>query len=124
MDHDNSALTWFQVPAADFRRAVDFYNAVLQTKLREETMADETMGLFPYQEGGVGGAVTLAPNLKPGENGTNVFLRVNGELNEALDRVAKAGGKLLTPKTKLPGMGYYAVIRDTEGNRIGLHSPN
>jgi predicted enzyme related to lactoylglutathione lyase len=124
MDHSNSALTWFQVPAADFRRAVNFYNAVLQTQLREETMADETMGLFPYQEGGVGGAVTLAPYLKPGENGTNVFLLVKGELNEALDRVAKAGGKLLTPKTELPGMGHYAVIRDTEGNRIGLHSPN
>lgn len=124
MDHSNSALTWFQVPAVDFRRAVNFYNAVLQTTLREETMADETMGLFPYQEGGVGGAVTLASYLKPGENGTNVFLLVKGELNDALDRVAKAGGKLLTPKTELPGMGHYAVIRDTEGNRIGLHSPN
>lgn len=124
MDHENSALTWFQVPAVDFRRAVSFYNAVLQKTLREETMDGDVMGLFPYTDGGVGGAVTQAAYLQPSENGTNVFLRVDGELNEALDRVAKAGGKLLTPKTALPGMGYYAIIRDTEGNRIGLHSPN
>ena len=124
MDHDNSALTWFQVPAVDFKRAVNFYNAVLQKQLREETFDGEPMGLFPYTGGGIGGAVTLAPYLKPSEDGTNVFLRVDGELNEALDRVAKAGGRLLTPKTELPGMGHYAIIRDTEGNRIGLHSLN
>lgn len=119
----NSSITWFQVPAADFARAVKFYNAVLNTELREETMMDERMGIFPYEEGGVSGAVTFAPYLKPGMDGNNVFLKVQGELEEALERVWNAGGKVLTGKTALgPDMGHFAVIRDTEGNRIGLHS--
>jgi len=40
-----------------------------------------------------------------------------------LARVASLGGKLLTPKTALPpGMGFFAHIEDSEGNRVGLHA--
>src|ERR1700757_2306393 len=40
-----------------------------------------------------------------------------------LPRVPKAGGEVLLPRTALPdGMGYFAQIRDTEGNRVGLHA--
>lgn len=40
-----------------------------------------------------------------------------------LDRVEGAGGKILMPKTAI-GMdaGYFAMISDTDGNTVGLHS--
>lgn len=120
-----SAITWFQVPAVDFTRAVKFYSTVLQQELREETMGDEHMGIFPFQDGGVGGAVTVSPTLKPAPAGINVFLLVEGDIDAPLSRVAAAGGSIVQPKTPLaPDMGHFAVIRDTEGNRIGLHSFN
>ena len=124
MSKNLNAITWFQVPAADFTRAVKFYSSVLRKELREETMLGERMGIFPYDGEGVSGAVTEAPYLKPSLDGNNVFLSVDGELDEALARVEAAGGHVMTPKTKLgPDMGHFAVICDTEGNRIGLHSP-
>ena len=123
MSKNTSAITWFQIPAADFQRAVRFYSSVLNTQLREETMLDERMGIFPHEEGGVGGAVTEAPYLKPGMDGNNIFLLVKDGVDQALERVWNAGGKVLTGKTALgPDMGHFAVIRDTEGNRIGLLS--
>lgn len=123
MSKNPSAITWFQVPAADFKRAVKFYATVLQKPLREETMLGERMGIFPYQEGGISGAVTEAEYLKPSLDGNNVFLLVDDELDRALARVESAGGQVMTPKTPLgPDMGHFAVICDTEGNRIGLHS--
>jgi len=40
-----------------------------------------------------------------------------------LDRIEKAGGKIIVPKTQIsPEHGYMAVFIDTEGNRIALHS--
>jgi predicted enzyme related to lactoylglutathione lyase len=123
MSNTTSAITWFQVPAVDFKRAVKFYNVVLQKELREETMDGERMGIFPYETGGISGAVTEAGYLKPSADGNNLFLLVEGELDQALTRAKTAGGKVLTPKTLLgPGMGHYGVILDSEGNRIGLHS--
>ena len=119
----NNAITWFQIPASDFSRAVKFYGAVLKKPLREETMLGERMGIFPYDGEGVSGAVTEANYLKPSLDGNNVFLLVEGELNQALSRVEAAGGHVMTPKTLLgPDMGHFAVICDTEGNRVGLHS--
>ncbi|HET7176957.1 MAG TPA: VOC family protein [Gammaproteobacteria bacterium] len=118
-----NAITWFQIPASDFGRAVKFYSAVLKKPLREETMLGERMGIFPYDGEGVSGAVTEASYLKPSLDGNNIFLQVDGELDQALQRVETAGGHVMTPKTALgPDMGHFAVICDTEGNRVGLHS--
>ena len=38
----------------------------------------------------------------------------------AIKKVEAAGGKVVTPKTPIPGMGAYARIADTEGNVLGL----
>ncbi|HEV2111625.1 MAG TPA: VOC family protein, partial [Gammaproteobacteria bacterium] len=110
MSKPANAITWFQIPATDFGRAVKFYTAVLKKPLREETMLGERMGIFPYDGEGVSGAVTEASYLKPSLDGNNVFLLVDGEINEALTRVEAAGGHIMTPKTLLgPDMGHFAV---------------
>jgi len=120
---NHNAITWFQIPVTDFGRAVKFYSEVLKKPLREETMMGERMGIFPYEGEGVSGALTEASYLKPSLDGNNLFLLVEGEINDALSRVEAAGGHVMTPKTKLVAdMGHFAVICDTEGNRVGLHS--
>ncbi|MGI8952138.1 MAG: hypothetical protein ACR2FN_11200 [Chitinophagaceae bacterium] len=40
-----------------------------------------------------------------------------------MNKVEEAGGKIIVPKTEIsPEYGFMAVIIDTEGNRIALHS--
>jgi predicted enzyme related to lactoylglutathione lyase len=52
-----------------------------------------------------------------------VYLNANPDLQDVLDRVERAGGKIMVPKTQIsPEYGYMAVIIDTEGNRIAFHS--
>lgn len=41
--------------------------------------------------------------------------------NEA-NRAAQAGGKICQPKMAIGQYGYIALIEDSEGNMIGLHS--
>jgi predicted enzyme related to lactoylglutathione lyase len=64
-----------------------------------------------------------AEGYEPAVAGTVVYLNLE-DIRPALGRVAKAGGEVLLPLTELPeGMGVFAQIRDTEGNRVGLFSP-
>jgi predicted enzyme related to lactoylglutathione lyase len=120
--HANTAITWFEIPAKDLERAVWFYESVLQQSLKRETMGPSAMAVFPYREPGIGGALTHAPNLSPAKDGSVIYLRTQ-RLDETLERVTRAGGRIVLEKTALPdGMGAFAHFVDCEGNRVGLHA--
>jgi len=76
-------------------------------------------------ENGVGGAVVDSGGFhKPSAtDGSLIYLNGNPDLQNILNRVVNAGGTIMVPKMEIsPEYGYMAVIMDTEGNRIGLHS--
>ena len=113
---------WFEIPAREFDRATRFYEEVLGVSLRRETMGPMTLGVFPHAEPQSSGCVMAGPGLEPGTTGTILYLNARGRLREALAATPAAGGRVVLPVTELPeGMGRFAHILDTEGNRIGLH---
>lgn len=119
----NNVAVWFEIPAANFERAVGFYEAVFGTALKRETMMGTQLAVFPYEQPGNSGCVIQGQGYKPGADGAVVYLRAEGDLAVPLGKVEKAGGKVALPKTALPeGMGYFAHFVDSEGNRVGLHS--
>lgn len=74
---------------------------------------------------GVGGAIVYSGGFhKPSTtDGPLIYLNANPDVQIILDRVEKAGGKILVPKTPISDeFGFMAVIVDSEGNRIALHS--
>jgi predicted enzyme related to lactoylglutathione lyase len=48
-----------------------------------------------------------------------IVVNVNS-VDDALDKIQKAGGKVVLPKQKVGDFGYYARFSDTEGNIVGL----
>lgn len=117
-------INWFEIPAADFERAVRFYEAVFAVELRRDNWNSGPFAVFPYTEPATGGAVCHMETLLPGPCGTVVYLDGGDDLAVPLSRVAGAGGKVVMPKTLLPhDIGYIALFEDSEGNRVGLHSP-
>jgi predicted enzyme related to lactoylglutathione lyase len=119
---DKSALSWFEIPAADLNRATRFYQTVVGRELTAATIGSEALAIFPYTRPGVGGCLIAGNGYAPGANGTVVYLPVDA-LDAALERAARAGGKVALGRTALPdGMGFYAHIVDSEGNRVGLHA--
>ena len=118
-----NVAVWFEIPAKNFERAASFYETIFATKLKREAFSDKQMGVFPYERPGVSGCVMEAPELAGKEGGTVVYLNCNDHLAEIAGRVEKAGGKLLTPRIEIGGgMGSFFHIRDSEGNRVGLHA--
>ncbi|OGG05438.1 MAG: glyoxalase [Candidatus Glassbacteria bacterium RIFCSPLOWO2_12_FULL_58_11] len=116
-------ISWFEIPAADFDRAVKFYKKVLGHELQVVEMGPAKMGMFPAEPPSTGGAVVRAEGYSPGDRGTMVYFYVGDDLSDALKRVEPAGGKVVVPKTLISeDHGYFAVFKDTEGNKVGLHS--
>jgi uncharacterized protein len=120
----SNLINWFEIPVVDFDRALNFYRWVLQTEIEVVDCGEEKMGCFPWDGEGVTGAISLAPGFLPSENGVQITFEGGDDLNYFLDRVEKAGGKIVRPKTKIEaeGRGYFAQFMDTEGNRLGVYS--
>ncbi len=112
-------ISWVEIPTENFERGVKFYNSVLKLELEVIDCGEEKMACFPGGEG----AVSYAPNFKPGENGALVSFNAENDLENAIERVKKNGGKIIQPKTKIEaeGRGYFAVFIDCEGNKVGLY---
>lgn len=123
----SNVISWFEIPSIDLDRATVFYEKIFSTKLNAVDMPNIRMRMFPLENmmTGVGGAVVDSNGFhKPsGTEGPLIYLNANPDVQEILERVVSAGGQILVPKTPIsPEYGFMAVIIDTEGNRIGLHS--
>lgn len=121
-----NAISWFEIPASDLERAQKFYEAVFGVTLSSLDLPNIKMRLFPLDDAmGVGGAIVDSGGFhKPSlTDGPLIYLNGNPDVQRVLDKVENAGGKIMVPKTEIsPEYGYMAVIIDSEGNRIGLHS--
>lgn len=115
-------VSWVEIPAVDFIRAVQFYNTVLEIELQVSDFGSEKMACFPSGEG----AISFAPDFYPSKDGVLVSLNTGNDLENTMLRIEKNGGKIVQPKTKIEAenLGYFAVFIDCEGNKLGLYGDN
>jgi uncharacterized protein len=119
-------INWFDLPATDMARAMQFYQTITGRPLRREAFGapGEEMAVFEAPDAqGVTGALVYSPHAKPATQGTLIYLNAGSSMQACLDRVKAAGGSIVIGKTALPqDIGYIAHIIDSEGNKVGLHS--
>ena len=78
------------------------------------------MAFFPYSEGpGISGALAKGEIYKPSVEGSLIYLSTNN-IDETMAKAIQHGGQELFPKTAVPGIGFSAEFKDSEGNRIAL----
>jgi predicted enzyme related to lactoylglutathione lyase len=115
----NKIISWVEIPASNFNRAVEFYTAVLNIEYTLVEGKNEKMACFTSGEG----AISQAPNFQPSKNGALVSFDAGSDLDSSLEKVTIMGGKVIRAKTKIDaeGRGYFATVLDSEGNQIGLY---
>jgi predicted enzyme related to lactoylglutathione lyase len=108
----------FEIPATDPERTVEFYKKVFGWT------AQKYPGPFQYwllktgedNEPGINGAIT-----EKSETVTATTNTISVPIFEdAAKKIVEAGGKVLMPKTAVPGIGYMAYCKDPEGNTFGI----
>ena len=122
----DNAISWFEIGTTNLDRATKFYEAIFGVSLIPMDMPGLKMRMFPIDDmmKGIGGALVDGDFHKPSAtDGPLIYLNGNPDVQQVLDKVEAAGGSIMVPKTEIsPEHGFMAVIVDTEGNRIGLHS--
>ena len=120
-------LCWADIPVTNLNRAIKFYSAVLGSDVRRISDGKIEYGLLPHQEQNASACLCLRSDSggidnRPSANGPLIYLLVEGRLAEAVEAARKNGGKILRDRQQIGEHGFRAVIIDSEGNRIALHT--
>jgi uncharacterized protein len=119
----NHLSNWIEIPAVDIVRARAFYETVLQVELTPFEQGDLRYAFFPARSVHNTGALVQGPGYVPSTQGPLVYLDGAGRMDAILERVERAGGTILMPRTLLsPEAGEVGMFLDGEGNRIGLQA--
>ncbi len=124
MQAKSNVVGWFELYVNDMARAKAFYQAVFQHEMSDlPAMGDVHMCAFSWVEGAAGaaGALVKSSKMGPGVGGSLVYFSC-ADCSVEAQRAAANGGKLLQAKMAIGNYGFIAIVQDTEGNVIGLHS--
>ena len=113
---------WFEIYVQDMARAKTFYESVLQLKL-DKLPTEMDIWAFPMtmEQPGAGGALVRMEGCSSGGGGTLVYFSC-ADCAVEVARAIKAGGTVHRDKFSIGQYGFIALLVDSEGNMIGLHS--
>jgi len=119
-----NSIVWVDIPVLNLDRSIKFYSAVIGSPVAKQDYPGMSIGLLPHVEGKgeVSGCLFTSPDAKPSDQGPLIYLNAQGRLDQAVAAVEANGGKVLQPKHAIGPHGFRAVILDSEGNRVALHS--
>lgn len=117
-------VVWFDMPVKNLDRAMAFYSKVMAVELQAIEIGPDRQANFPFSRGFASGSLKESKKSEPSAAGTMVYLNGGDDLSTPLARVESAGGTIVKAKTRIGENGFMAIIRDTEGNHVALHSRN
>lgn len=114
---------WFELYVQDMPRARAFYEALFDVALQRLDGPDIEMWAFAMgdEQPGASGALVRASGMAPGVGGTVVYFSCEDCAVQAA-RAREHGGRVLREKFSIGPYGFVALVHDSEGNLIGLHS--
>ena len=118
------SVVHFEIPFDDKQRATKFYTESFGWQLMEMPQMNYVMAgttevddkQMPKKPGAINGGLFERPKEAPHPA---IYVGVSS-VDDTIKKVQAAGGKVVTAKTPIPGMGAYARVADNEGNVIGL----
>jgi predicted enzyme related to lactoylglutathione lyase len=119
----HNPIQWVEIAANDLERAKEFYGKVFGLEFQFIEMQGSRMYMFgePDKQGSAGTIIEAAESV-PSANGSIVYF-ASEDVDVEAKLVAEAGGQVIVSKTSIGDFGFFAQFIDTEGNRIGMHSP-
>jgi predicted enzyme related to lactoylglutathione lyase len=111
-------ISWFEIAADDLNRAKRFYSELFGWKIEEFPVPFRKDYLLIRTSDGNAIAGGLIKRRSPNQTTVN-YIDVPST-DKYTVKVTHLGGKVLVPKTAVPGMGYFVVCEDTEDNAFGI----
>ena len=112
---------WFDIPVADLARAARFYRAVMKIGVEEVAAGPYRFCVLEHADGNGGCLVPNAAEVTS-SGGILLYLNAEGRIRDAVAQATAHGGKVVEAIKAIGPHGFRAVILDSEGNRLALHS--
>ncbi|MBC7798313.1 MAG: VOC family protein [Pyrinomonadaceae bacterium] len=114
---------WIEIPVTNLERAMKFYQTVFNLS-STDIIADDVrrITILPTPEGAANVSLNQTVDFEPSAKGTLAYFNVDGDLSETLEKVESANGKIIDGKTQRGDNGFFALITDSEGNLLTIHS--
>ena len=112
---------WFDIPCADLDRAAEFYRSVLGCEVFKEEFDGTSFCVLEHEQGN-GGCLIEAASEPTETGGILVYMNVDGRIHDAVANVEPHGGKVVQAVHGIGPHGFRAIVVDSEGNRLALHS--
>ncbi len=118
----------FEIPYSDKERAEKFYHGVFGWQITHVPEMSYTFAIttevdeqfMPKKVGGInGGMYERTESVSP----TPVVVIEVPSCEKRLAEAEAAGGVRISDPAEVPGKGIYAMLKDPEGNTIGLWQP-
>ena len=114
-----SRVVHFELPADDPERAAGFYKKIFGWDIQKWAGPVNywLVSTGPQDKPGIDGGIVNRAD-RPA-SGVLVTAQVDS-VDVCLRKIVEAGGEIIVPKRPIPGVGYQANFRDTEGNVVGI----
>ena len=113
----------FEIHADEPERAADFYRRVFQWEITKWAGPIEywLVKTGPSEQPGINGGIMKRP-VPAGSGGmTSYVCTIDvASVDESVKKATEAGGSVALPKQAIPGVGWLAYCKDTEGNVFGM----
>jgi hypothetical protein len=119
----NNRVVWMDIYVDDLDRACAFYEAVLAIECTRESFGEVDFAVLEHKDGN-GGCLVPRPEGQKNPNwySVMVYLNADGRIRDAVAQVEKLGGRVALDVHPIGPHGFRALIEDSEGNPIALHS--
>ncbi len=121
LNSQHNRAVWFDIPVKDLARASAFYAEVLAIKVDQQSFGEFKFSVLEHQEGNGGCLVPNASEITA-DKGILLYLNADGRIRDAVAKVKTQGGQILEEVHPIGPHGFRAIILDSEGNRLALHS--
>ena len=111
-------VVWVDIPVVDLTRAAAFYQALLNCEIHIVDLENSAFGVIASAGGNAGCLIPGEPQTK----GILIYMNVEGRIRDAVTQVTNHGGQVTQRIHTIAPHGFRAVVIDSEGNRIALHS--
>ena len=111
-------IVHFEINTDDPLRAKSFYEKVFNWKIEKSEMPMDYWMITAGSEDEPG----IDGGLQKREDTTDIVTNYIGvpSIDEYSKKIEANGGNIITPKSPIPGTGYFALFKDTEGNKLGI----
>jgi uncharacterized protein len=120
-------IVHFEIPSDDIERSKKFYSKLFGWNIEKWPGSSEGMEYWLIStvddkgNKAVGGG--MMKKQSPQQQGITNYFDVKS-VQEYSSKMERFGGKVITPKTPVPGVGYFAICKDTENNIFSIFEPD